>query len=126
MNKIDSTGKKVFCLVTLPEVGETKDFIAGNEYEVFKFTSKGILTADENGTLHKVTSDAGNWLQYFKGECLEQIPGYKKCEVNNDQLESEEFYNVMQAYRWSSSENQEKVCNEFENVKTWIRKNYRK
>ena len=109
MNKIDSTGDKVLCLRSLPEVGGKKDFIAGNVYEVFKFTSKGILTYDETGTSHKVTSDAGNWLQYFEGECLEHIPGYKKLLTDKDPLESEDFYNLMQTYRFAGPRNQEQI-----------------
>jgi hypothetical protein len=42
----------------------------------------------------------------------------------NDILNSEEFYNLMQAYRMADINNQENVINKFEAVKGWIRQNY--
>jgi len=42
----------------------------------------------------------------------------------NDILNSEEFYNLMQAYRMADINNQENVINKFEAVKKWIRQNY--
>jgi hypothetical protein len=42
----------------------------------------------------------------------------------NDILNSEEFYNLMQAYRIANIDNQENVINRFEAVKNWLRQNY--
>jgi hypothetical protein len=42
----------------------------------------------------------------------------------SDILNSEEFYNLMQAYRMADTNNQENVINKFEAVKEWLRQNY--
>jgi hypothetical protein len=42
----------------------------------------------------------------------------------SDILNSEEFYNLMQAYRMASIANQKNVTVRFEAVKDWVRENY--
>ena len=41
----------------------------------------------------------------------------------NELLETQEFYEVMQQYRHSPMSEQDKVVENFENVKQWIRDN---
>ena len=45
---------------------------------------------------------------------------------NEDPLNTQEFYELMQTYRHSPMTNQEEVIKNFENIKIWIRKNYKK
>jgi len=42
-----------------------------------------------------------------------------------DKLESEEFYNLMQHYRMASMNMQDKVVQRYEEVKSWLRGNFR-
>ena len=41
-------------------------------------------------------------------------------------LETQEFYELMYTYRCASQVNKEAVIEAYENVKSWIRANYRK
>jgi len=43
-----------------------------------------------------------------------------------DKLDEEEFYNLMQKYRHTPITNQEETVKSYEEVKTWLRKNYRR
>lgn len=43
----------------------------------------------------------------------------------DDKLNDREFYELMQAYRHAELSNQANLKNHFENVKKWIRNNYR-
>jgi hypothetical protein len=43
-----------------------------------------------------------------------------------DSIDSQEFYELMQSYRHSPMTDQSEVVKNFEEVKKWIRKNYRK
>ncbi len=40
-----------------------------------------------------------------------------------DKLESQEFFDLMQQYRIAPMENQERVIKAFEDVKEWLRQN---
>ena len=48
-----------------------------------------------------------------------------ESQVKSDVLESQDFYNLMQRYRHTPMTNQEEVVNSFEEIKTWIRCNYK-
>lgn len=41
-------------------------------------------------------------------------------------VDSQEFYELMQSYRHSPMANQSETVKNFEEVKSWIRENYRK
>jgi len=43
----------------------------------------------------------------------------------NDKLNNVEFYYLMQMYRMAETTNQEKIVKRFEEVKEWIRLNYK-
>lgn len=42
----------------------------------------------------------------------------------NKNLDTQDFYEVMQSYRHANMSDQAHVVEQFENVKEWIRKNY--
>jgi hypothetical protein len=51
--------------------------------------------------------------------------GYRPIERANDILDTQDFYEAMYSYRIASMSDQKYVIDRFENVKTWIRKNFR-
>jgi|AntAceMinimDraft_8_1070364.scaffolds.fasta_scaffold116831_1 hypothetical protein len=77
---------------------------------------------------------SGKKIEYVEKEDYEDMILSKSTELLStlsysndvDILDSQDFYEVMQSYRHLDITEQHKVVETFENIKTWIRKNYEK
>ena len=97
-----------------------------NNIEIIR-TALGLLNSMVNsGVVHSMESDeVVRKARIALNEVNLTIPFVRRSSsVKDKNLNSEEYYNLMQGYRIADPLNQDLVIKKFEEVKEWTRQNY--
>ena len=90
----------------------------GRQYETCRFETQNFKLKNKLNMKNKLSIK-----QRIKACFILLVSG--SYSVNSEALDSQDFYEVMQCYRHSPMAEQHNIVRAFEDVKQWIRDNYR-